>query len=127
MKHRLPYAYVLVGAIVCAWSAGCSKGGLDEGPVVIISGKLSNGGQPLATTPDSVIEVVLTPFTDKGEEVDLKRVYRVHPDEKGEFKLTGNLGHGVSPGKYRHRRLPVGEGRCRAKSPKTLSRGSVTP
>ena len=43
------------------------QSGLGEGQVVIVSGRLTNGGQPLASTADCKVELVFVPFVEQGE------------------------------------------------------------
>jgi hypothetical protein len=101
MRQRLLCAYVLFAAGICAWSVGCSKGGPDEGPVVIVSGKLTNGAQPLEAKPDTTIELVFARHIEKGAEAPPDaNTFRVHPDADGDYKLIGTLGHGIPPGEY---------------------------
>ena len=76
-------------------------GGLQEGPVVLVSGKLLNAGQPLEVKPDGAVELILTPVVEKGEAAPRNKIYHAQADAQGDFKLTGNQGKGISPGKYR--------------------------
>jgi hypothetical protein len=100
MRYRLASAYLLVGVIACAWCTGCSSGAPKEGAVVLVTGKLTNGGQPLEVKPDGAVELIFTPKVEKGEEIPLNRIYRTNVDAQGGFKLTGSLGKGILPGKY---------------------------
>jgi hypothetical protein len=101
MRYRMLSAYLLLGVLACAWCAGCSKGGLQEGAVVLVSGKLTNGGQPLEVKPDGMVEVIFSPVAEKEGEAPPNKLCSAIVDAQGNFKLTGNLGKGIIPGKYR--------------------------
>ena len=102
MRCRSSYAYLLLGAIVGACCAGCPGSTLKEGPVVLITGKLTNAGQPLELKPDGQIEVIFTPYRDKeSKEVVTSEAFPADVNAQGDFKMTGRLGKGIPVGKYR--------------------------
>ena len=121
MKYRVLFVYTLLGMFVCATIAGCSSGP-KEGPVVLVTGKLTNNGVPLEVKGGGV-EVVFSEYMDAGKRPSPGRIFNANVAADGSFKLPGRFGRGIPLGKYRigvHQWEPV-EQKPGAKMPKGMS------
>jgi hypothetical protein len=100
---RLLLAFVSLGMLVCVWIAGCGKNKLpDEGVVVLVTGKLTNGGTPLeAKPPRQTVEVIFAKDEGPGKRPNPNDVHTVQVKPDGTFTMQGRYGKGIPPGKYR--------------------------
>jgi hypothetical protein len=130
MICRVPLVCWLLGVFVCATVAGCSSGPR-EGPVVLVTGKLTNKGVPLevkkGTGLAGGVEVVFSAYTEGGKRPDPSKIFPAEVNADGSFKLGGRFGRGIPLGKYRigvHQYEPV-ERKPGVKMPKGVSARGV--
>ncbi len=103
MKCRVLLVCALLGMVVCATIAGCSSGP-KEGPVVLVTGKLTKSGVPLEVKKGSGpggVEVVFGEYMDAGKRPSPSKTFTASVDDDGSFKLSGRFGRGIPLGKYR--------------------------
>ncbi len=103
MTCRVLCVCSLLGAFVCATVAGCSSG-QKEGPVVLVTGKLTNNGVPLEVKKGpggGGVEIVFSEFVEGKNRPSLDKVFSTSVDANGAFKFGGRFGKGIPPGKYR--------------------------
>ena len=129
MKCRVLVVCALFAVAVCATFAGCSKGP-KEGPVALVTGKLTNNGVPLEVKKGpggGGVEIVFGEYTEGGKRPDPGKIFSASVDADGSFKLAGRFGRGIPLGKYRigvHQWEPV-ERKPGTKMPKGVSAKGV--
>ena len=94
------------GLILCGLSAvGCGPKMPDEGPVVVIQGRLTNAGEPLTVKGREIglgfVELRFCKYEGEGKPVARNDIFPAQADASGNFKLLGRFGRGIPPGKYR--------------------------
>ena len=95
-----------VGLILCGlWAAGCGAKVPDEGPVVVVRGRLTNAGQPLTVRGRDIglgfVEVRFCKYRGEGNPIAPNDTFLTQADASGNFQVLGRFGRGIPPGKYR--------------------------
>ena len=84
---------------------GCAPPTPPEGEVVIVRGKVTEGGRPLQVARADVgagwVQVLFLRDTGSGARANSNETYSTKADDSGAFELKGRFGNGIPPGKYR--------------------------
>ena len=91
----------LAGALVCLMIAGCGPGGEK---LVIVNGKLLNGGKPVEVAEfyegENCVFLEFYPIDAEGNLVD-KATWENDVAEDGSFSMSGPMGDGIPAGRYK--------------------------
>lgn len=97
--------FELALAAACAAILGCGSPTPPEGEVVIVRGKVTDGGQPLKVARADVgagwVQIQLWKDAGQGVAADSNQIYSTKADDSGAFEVKGRFGNGIPPGKYR--------------------------
>lgn len=99
-----------VAALVSVVLAGCGSGE----STVVASGKVLEGGSAVAIPEyeegENCLEVEFFPLDDSGSLAASAASFAAYVQEDGSFEMTGDMGEGIPPGKYRVAVRQLGEG-----------------
>jgi hypothetical protein len=99
-------AFTIFALVLCGLSAaGCGAKLPDEGPVVVVQGRLTSAGQPLTVKGREIglgfVEVRFCKCQGEGKPIAANDTFPTQADASGNFKVLGRFGRGIPPGKYR--------------------------